>query len=255
MSREPRIHRMALGGRMPRSRPQELVPHLLMVWVMEVCRCSADLRAGSCGRDSTRLLSAGMLTLRRNACRRAACQGSTWSHSSATEHGSNSTCTAAAPATHPPGCCLPKSHSPRLLHKVKRSAVGGICLLSGSGSVLKACESCGWVWSCCLVQPKQAGKGFVHSLTAWAHSHVLAKCHPPNMTQLTRLFSAYTAASPGLLWITFLSAQQRHHLPFLQGRLSRLASEALIDPLVRHCLCLKTTSAFLAQKAHDFHLH
>lgn len=103
-----------------------------------------------------------------------------------------------------------------------RSTVGGICFLSGSGSALKACESCGWVWSCCLVQPKQAGKGFVHSLTAWAHSHVLAKCHLPNVTQLTRLFSAHTTASPGLLWIKFLSAQQRHHLPFVQGRLSRL---------------------------------
>lgn len=61
------------------------MPHLLMVWVMEVCRCSAGLRAGSCGRDGTRLLSAGMLTLRRNACRRVGCKGSTGSHSSASE--------------------------------------------------------------------------------------------------------------------------------------------------------------------------
>lgn len=51
------------------------VPHLLMVWVIEVCRCSTGLRAGSLGRDGTRLLSAGMLTLRRNAWRRVGCRG------------------------------------------------------------------------------------------------------------------------------------------------------------------------------------
>lgn len=51
------------------------MPHLLMVWVMEVWRCSPALRAGSCGRDGTRLLSAGMLTLRRNAWRRVGCEG------------------------------------------------------------------------------------------------------------------------------------------------------------------------------------
>lgn len=51
------------------------VPHLLMVWVMEVCRCSPALLAGSWGRDGTRLLSAGMLTLRRNAWRRVGCKG------------------------------------------------------------------------------------------------------------------------------------------------------------------------------------
>lgn len=189
------------------SRLQELrVPHLLMVCVMEVCLCSAGLRAGSCGRDGTRLLSAGMLTLRRNACRRVGWGETRGGQSSGGEAVSNSTWT--VPTRPSPGCCLPKSHPPRPPHKVKRSTVGGICLLSGSGSALKACESCGWVCSCCLVQPKQAGEGFVHSLTAWAHSHVLAKCHLQNVTQLTRLFSAHITASPGLLWITFLSAQQ-----------------------------------------------
>lgn len=40
------------------------VSHLLMVWVIEVCRCSTGLLT-SLGREGTRVLSAGMLTLRR----------------------------------------------------------------------------------------------------------------------------------------------------------------------------------------------
>lgn len=42
------------------------VSHLLMVWVIEVCRCSTGLLT-SLGREGTRVLSAGMLTLRRKA--------------------------------------------------------------------------------------------------------------------------------------------------------------------------------------------
>lgn len=42
------------------------VSHLLMVWVIEVCRCSTG-RLTSFGREGTRVLSAGMLTLRRKA--------------------------------------------------------------------------------------------------------------------------------------------------------------------------------------------
>lgn len=42
------------------------VSHLLMVWVIEVCRCSTGLLA-SLGREGTRVFSAGMLTLRRKA--------------------------------------------------------------------------------------------------------------------------------------------------------------------------------------------
>lgn len=50
----------------------EPVSHLLMVWVMEVCRCSTGLLP-SLGREGTRVLSAGMLTLRRKVWRLVGC--------------------------------------------------------------------------------------------------------------------------------------------------------------------------------------
>ena len=49
------------------------VSHLLMVWVIEVCRCSTGLLT-SLGREGTRVLSAGMLTLRRKAWRLVDCE-------------------------------------------------------------------------------------------------------------------------------------------------------------------------------------